>query len=108
MLALPRRRDNESLPFTSTRRNVCMTLQAMDAEGLVGSTREGRFSGKPTRWLFEHLKRRGGVEARPLDLRDFPMPFFDQAAPPATPDRAPYDHETVRRWTAEIAASGRA
>jgi NAD(P)H-dependent FMN reductase len=72
---------------------------------IVGSTREGRFSEKPARWIFEHLKRRGGVEARLLDLRDFPMPFFDQAVSPATPGRAPYQHEVVQRWTAEIGAA---
>jgi NAD(P)H-dependent FMN reductase len=44
---------------------------------IVGSTREGRFSEKPARWIFDHLKRREGVDARLLDLRDFPMPFFD-------------------------------
>lgn len=33
------------------------------------------------------------------------MPFFDQQATPATPGRAPYTHEVVRRWTAAIAQS---
>src|SRR5258705_1080706 len=33
------------------------------------------------------------------------MPFFDQAVSPATPGRAPYEHEVVKRWTAAIAAS---
>ena len=72
---------------------------------IVGSTRQGRFAEKPARWILQHLEKRGGVEARLLDLRDFPMPFFDQAVSPATPGRAPYEHEVVRRWTAAIAAS---
>ena len=72
---------------------------------IIGSTREGRFSEKPARWMLEHLKKRGGVEARLLDLRDFPMPFFDQPLPPAMPGRAPYQHDVVSRWTAEIAAA---
>jgi NAD(P)H-dependent FMN reductase len=72
---------------------------------IVGSTREGRFSEKPAQWIFEHLRKRGGGEARLLDLRDFPMPFFDHAVPPATPGRAPYQREVVQRWTAEIAAA---
>jgi NAD(P)H-dependent FMN reductase len=72
---------------------------------IVGSTREGRFSDKPARWIFEHLQRRGGVDARLLDLRNFPMPFFDQPVPPAMPGRPPYDGDIVRRWTAEIARS---
>ena len=42
---------------------------------IIGSTREGRFSEKPAKWIFDHLRNRGGVEARLLDLRDFPRPF---------------------------------
>jgi NAD(P)H-dependent FMN reductase len=49
---------------------------------IVGSTREGRFSERPAKWILQHLKKREGVDARLLDLRDFPMPFFDQPAPP--------------------------
>src|ERR1700720_4413126 len=70
---------------------------------IVGSTREGRFSEKPGAWIFQQLKKRKGVEARLLDLRDLPMPFFDQPATPAMPGRPPYKHEVVQRWTAAIA-----
>src|SRR6201981_3374686 len=72
---------------------------------IVGSTRQGRFSEKPAQWIFQQLKNRGGVDARLLDLRDFPMPFFDQPAPPAMPGRPPYKDEVVQRWTAAIAQS---
>src|ERR1700731_53135 len=72
---------------------------------IVGSTRQGRFSEKPAQWILQHLQKRDGIEARLLDLRDFPMPFFDQALTPAMPGRAPYENEVVKRWTAEIAAS---
>ena len=72
---------------------------------IVGSTREGRFSEKPAQWILQHLQRREGIEARLLDLRDFPMPFFDDPVPPATPGRPPYANEVVKRWTAEIAGS---
>ena len=47
---------------------------------IVGSTREGRFSEKPAKWILQQLKKREGIDARLLDLRDFPMPFFDQSA----------------------------
>ena len=40
---------------------------------IVGSTREGRFSEKPAKWILQHLKKRDGVDARLLDLRDFPI-----------------------------------
>src|SRR5579864_8148147 len=72
---------------------------------IVGSTRQGRFSEKPAQWIFQQLKNRGGVDARLLDLRDFPMPFFDQPVPPAMPGRPPYENEVVKKWTAEIARS---
>ncbi len=72
---------------------------------IVGSTRQGRFSEKPARWILEHVKKRDGVDARLLDLRDYPMPFFDQPVSPATPGRRPYENEVVRRWTAAIAQS---
>ena len=72
---------------------------------IVGSTRQGRFSEKPAHWILAHLKKRGGIEARLLDLRDFPMPFFDQPVPPAMPSRPPYENEVVKKWTAEIARS---
>src|SRR5213075_3561476 len=53
----------------------------------------------------QHLRKREGIDAQLLDLRDFPMPFFDQAVPPAMPGRAPYENEGVKKWTAEIARS---
>jgi NAD(P)H-dependent FMN reductase len=71
---------------------------------IVGSTRQGRFSEKPAQWILQQLKKRD-VDARLLDLRDFPMPFFDHAVPPAMPGRAAYENEVVKKWTAAIEAS---
>src|SRR2546425_10382166 len=72
---------------------------------IVGSTRQGRFSEKPVQWILQQLQKREGIEAQLLDLRDFPMPFFDQPMPPAMPGRPPYEHDVVQKWTAQIAAS---
>jgi NAD(P)H-dependent FMN reductase len=72
---------------------------------VVGSVRQGRFAEKPAKWIFELLKKRNGVEARWLDLLDFPMPFFDQPISPGMPGRPPYEHPIVMKWTAAIAAS---
>jgi NAD(P)H-dependent FMN reductase len=72
---------------------------------IVGSTRQGRFSEKPAQWILQQLQKREGIEARLLDLRDFPMPFFDQPMPPAMPGRPPYEHDVVNKWTSQIAAS---
>ena len=72
---------------------------------IVGSTRPTRFSEKPAQWILEQLQKRDGVDARLLDLRDYPMPFFDQAVSPAMPGRQPYENEAVQRWTAAIGES---
>jgi NAD(P)H-dependent FMN reductase len=72
---------------------------------IIGSTREGRFAEKPARWILQHLEQRAGIEARLLDLRDFPMPFFDQPVSPGMPGKAPYENEVVKKWTAAIAES---
>jgi NAD(P)H-dependent FMN reductase len=87
--------------FPRTARMKSMTVISV----IVGSTREGRFSETPARWIFQHLKKRDGVDARLLDLRDFPMPFFDQLITPATPGRPAFEHEVVQKWTAAIAQS---
>jgi len=72
---------------------------------IVGTTREARFSEKPAHWILEHLKKRQDVDARLVDLRDFPMPFFDQPLTPAMPGRPAFENEAVQRWTAAIGAS---
>ncbi len=72
---------------------------------IVGSIRHGRFSEKPAHWILRHLKKRTEVDARLLDLRNFPMPFFDQQVPPASPGRAPYENDVVKKWTAAIGQS---
>ena len=72
---------------------------------IVGSTREGRFSEKPAKCIFQRLNKRDGVDARLLDLRDYAMPFFDQPATPAMPGRPPFEHKVVQKWTVAIAQS---
>ena len=72
---------------------------------IISSTREGRFGDQPANWFHGLLAKRPDVTAKLLDLRDFPMPFFDQLMPPAFPGRPAYANEVVQRWTAEIAGS---
>lgn len=50
---------------------------------IISSTREGRFGDKPAKWITAHLAKREEVTAQLLDLRDYPMPFFDQLMTPA-------------------------
>ena len=48
---------------------------------VIGKYTPGRFCEKRAHWIFQELRKREAVEARLLDLRDIPMPFFDQPLP---------------------------
>jgi len=50
---------------------------------IIGSTRPGRFSERPAQYIYEELGKVPGVEVELLDLRDYPMPFYDALVPPA-------------------------
>jgi len=56
----------------------------MKIQVLVGSTRQGRFSERVAVWVVEHLAADGRFDVELVDLRDYPLPFFDQAPPALT------------------------
>src|SRR3989344_8660456 len=68
---------------------------------ITGSTREGRFSGKVTAWIAEEIKKQDGVAVEVLDLRDYEMPFFNEAVSPSF-KQEPYKNEAVARFTKKI------
>ena len=67
---------------------------------VVGSTREGRFSERAAAWFHGIAARRTDVSVEIIDLRDYPMPFFDEPASPAW--MPPKDH-VAERWSAKLA-----
>jgi NAD(P)H-dependent FMN reductase len=68
---------------------------------IIGSTRQSRFSEKPAQWIYEEAKKLEGVEAEILDLRDYPMPFFDSPMSPLMA-KGQYANEVVKKWAAKI------
>ncbi len=50
---------------------------------IISSTRPNRFADHPAKWIFEKAAKRNSFEVETLDLRDYPMPFFEEAASPA-------------------------
>lgn len=68
---------------------------------IIGSTREGRFADHPANWIAEVAGRRGDVDVELIDLRDYPMPLFDE---PASPAYAPSKNEVAQRWQRKIAS----
>lgn len=69
---------------------------------IAGSTREGRFSDQAANWITAELNK-AGVTAEMLDLRDYEMPFFNEAVSPLYKSE-PYRNEAVARFTKKIAA----
>ena len=68
---------------------------------IIGSTRPNRFSEKPAFWIMEEVRKKEGITAELLDLRDYPMPFFDQPIPPAM-SGGKYANEIVKTWAEKI------
>lgn len=68
---------------------------------IIGSTRQNRFSDKPANWIFNEAKKLKDVGVELLDLRDYPMPFFDDATSPSMTN-GQYSNETIQKWAEKI------
>jgi NAD(P)H-dependent FMN reductase len=47
---------------------------------IVGSTRPARYADVPTQWMLKQAQARDDLEVEIVDLRDHPLPFFDEVA----------------------------
>jgi NAD(P)H-dependent FMN reductase len=68
---------------------------------IMSTTRPGRFADIPTNWLFNIAKVRTDADFEIVDLRDYPMPFFEEKAPL---HQAPPQNEVALRWGKKIAS----
>lgn len=67
---------------------------------IMSTTRETRFADKPARWIYDAVSVRDDLEAELVDLRDFPLPFFDEVASNLW---APTENEVGVRWQQKLA-----
>lgn len=67
---------------------------------VIGSTRRARFADVPARWMLKQVQARGDMEVELVDLRDHPLPFFDEAASNLW---APSENPEAIRWQQTIA-----
>jgi NAD(P)H-dependent FMN reductase len=68
---------------------------------ILGSVREGRVGEKVAKNLMTELKKRDDAVYELVDLKDYPMPLFDEAVPPSMQDKP---HEgIVGKWQKKIA-----
>lgn len=69
---------------------------------IIGSTRQARFGDKPAQWFMEKVSDHADLDFELVDLRDFNLPIFDEAASnayvPATSPEAQRWQEVVRRF----------
>ena len=70
---------------------------------ILGSTREGRFSEKLVPWLSSTLSMQADVSYEVIDLRDYAMPFYEEAGSPATVEGGAYPNEVVRAFAEHVA-----
>jgi NAD(P)H-dependent FMN reductase len=68
---------------------------------IISTTRPGRFADIPTNWLFDIASERTDAEFEIVDLRDYPMPFFEEKV---APHMAPPQNEVALRWGRKIAS----
>jgi NAD(P)H-dependent FMN reductase len=67
---------------------------------VIGTTRATRFGERPARWIRDIAAGRDDMDVEVVDLRDFPMPFFDEVASNAW---VPSANEVAKRWQKKVA-----
>jgi NAD(P)H-dependent FMN reductase len=79
-----------------------MSLPPSAAERLaiavvLGSTRQGRIGDRVAHWIHRLAAERAAFTAQLVDLRDWPLPFFDQPKPTKLAELS-YGDDLLRRW----------
>ncbi len=67
---------------------------------IIGSTRPTRFADAPARWILKQAQGRANIDAELIDLRDHPLPFFDEIA---TNKWMPSRNPEAIRWQQTVA-----
>lgn len=70
-------------------------MKALKIAVILSTTRETRFADRPAKWLLDIAAARDDASFELVDLRDYPMPFFEDESSPA---RKPPGDENARRW----------
>ena len=68
---------------------------------VIGSTRPARFADKPAQWIFDLAAARGDFEVEMVDLRDYPLPFYEEDRSPAW---GPLKGEVAQAWQKKVAS----
>lgn len=66
---------------------------------ILSSTRETRFADRPAKWVQDIAKARGDADYEIVDLREYPLPFFDAVG---SPRFVPLTDESQLRFARKI------
>ena len=67
---------------------------------IISTTREGRFGDKVANWIASIANPRADLDFEIVDLRDYPLPFFEEQM---SPRFAPIATPEATRWAAKMA-----
>jgi NAD(P)H-dependent FMN reductase len=76
-------------------------MSTLKIKVIVGSTRANRFSDKPAQWITDLARQRTDLDIEVLDLREYALPFFEEAFPPGLA-KDEYSSPAVIRWRDKI------
>jgi len=68
---------------------------------VIGTTRPTRFADTPTNWIAEIAAQRDDADFEIVDLRDYPIPFFEEKTSPVY---GVVEDETAQRWSRKMAS----
>ncbi len=81
---------------------VCMDrTERLKIHVIMGTTRPNRFGEKPARWIFGLAKRRDELDVELIDLRDYPLPFYDWPGTPLALS-GQYTTDVARQWAHKV------
>jgi len=66
---------------------------------IISSTRDSRFGDKPAKWIHDAAAKRDDIDVELVDLRDFPLPLFNEVASNAW---APTQNEVGQAWQKKV------
>lgn len=68
---------------------------------ILGSTRPNRMSEVVGKWALQEAKKKSDLEVELLDLRDYPLPFYDESVTPSM-IKGKYSDEVAMKWVKKI------
>lgn len=70
---------------------------------IIGSTRQNRQTPKQAKWVLNAANAMDDVEAEIIDLKDYPMPFFDEPVSPRYNQNREID-PAAQKWLKKLEA----